>query len=551
MTLSFENQGPRLKLLTADGEESYIPLVRDVFTIGRMGENDLRIPDSHVSRMHAEIIREGAHFRIIDRKSKSGTFVNGERILSHTLQHGDRIVLGNNIKPEMTFLVDETQPPSHPNLPSFVTTSFLSKDSTSDLQQVSRFLEGIRYFSAGVPLQEVLDVVLDMAVEISGADRAFLVLLDESNQPVFRSGRNRKKESLKAEQFQISRSILREVLDKGERVVISLDSKRDSKPEFQSAVDLELRTIVCLPLRGLEADASPGGVTRHVVGALYLDSKIATRGLSNISEGLLETLANDASSVLINMRLLRESREKELLEIELETAREIQKTLLPEIHGAYGFFEACAENRPSRRISGDYYDLIPLSDNRYILVIADISGKGIPAAILTSLVQGALFVEASRCDTLLNCVQSLNHFLVRRSNTNRFVSLFLALLEPDGKLSFVNGGHNPPLLLRNTGEIEELSARGIVLGVVEHAVFEQRAVMLQPGDVLCMYTDGVTEAANADNEFFGEDRLRGALAGGSNRSAAATMDQILRTILEHTGETARNDDLTLLVIKRL
>lgn len=551
MIQSILNQGPRLKLITADGEESYIPLVRDIFTIGRMGENDLRIPDSHVSRMHAEIIREGAHFRLIDRKSKSGTFVNGERVLSHTLHHGDRIMLGNNIKPEITFLVDETLPPSHPNLPSFVTTSFLSKDSSSDLQHVSKFLEGVRYFSAGVPLQEVLDVVLDMAVEISGADRAFLILLDENNKPVFRSGRNRKKESLSPDHFQISRTILQEVLEKGERLVMSLDSHPDSKSEFQSAADLDLRTIVCLPLRGMEVDALPGSVTRQVMGALYLDSKVATRGLSNISEGLLETLANDASAVLINMSLLRESREKQLLEIELETAREIQKTLLPEIRGSYGFFEACAENRPSRRISGDYYDLISLPDNRYVVVIADISGKGIPAAILTSLVQGALFVEVSRGDSLTSCVQRLNHFLVRRSNTNRFVSLFLALLEPGGRMSYICAGHNPPFLLRTTGEIEELAAKGIVLGVIEHAHFEERAVMLHSGDVICMYTDGVTEAVNADNEFFGEDRLRGALAGGSDRSAAATMDQVLRTILEHTGETARNDDLTLLVLKRL
>ncbi|HSP06291.1 MAG TPA: SpoIIE family protein phosphatase, partial [Acidobacteriota bacterium] len=529
---------------------STISLAKEIFTIGRLGDNDLRIPDSHVSRTHAEIIREGMQFRIVDRKSKSGTFVNGERILTHTLRHGDRIALGHNVKPEMIFLVDITEPPSRPDLPSFVTTSFLAKESSSDLRMVSRFLEGVRYFSAGIPLQEVLDVVLDMAVEISGADRAFLVLLDEHKQPVFRSGRNRKKESLKPDQFQISRSVLQDVLTKGERAILSLDSHPDALSEFQSAAALELRTVVCLPLRGMEAGALPGGVTREVMGALYLDSKVATKGLSNISEGLLESLAKDASTVLINMRLLREAREKELLEMELKTAREIQESLLPEICGAYGVFEACAENLPSRGISGDYYDLIALPDDRFAVVIADISGKGIPAAILTSLVQGALFVEVSRGGSLVNCMQSLNHFLVRRSGTNRFVSLFLAILDPHGEMSYVNAGHNPPFLLTASGEIRELTARGIVLGVVEHAVFEEKTVALQPGDVLCMYTDGVTEAQNAGGELFGEDRLRESLVGGRHLSAPEIMDLVLRSVSEHMGETARNDDVTMLVVKR-
>lgn len=511
----------------------------------------MRMTDPHVSRLHAEIVRDGASYRIIDHQSKSGTFVNGERIQSHTLRHGDHILFGGSSDHAITFLAEGEAHPSHPGLLSVVSTSSGTRDSQGDLQQVSRFLQGVRHFSTGVPLQEVLDVVLDMAVEISGADRAFLILLDANNQPSLRCGRNRGKESLQADQFQISRTILQEVLEKGQGVVITEASDPGAFSEFQSAGTLGLRAIVCLPLRGMDAGGAPSSAGREVIGALYMDSKMATKGLSSISEGLLESLANDASAVLVNMRLLKEAREKELLEMELGTAREIQESLLPEICGSYGFFEACAENRPSRRVSGDYYDLIPLPDQRYALVIADVSGKGIPAAILTSLVQGALFVKVSENSDLVSCIENLNRFLVHRSKPERFVSLFLATLDPRGSMRYVNAGHNPPLLVRASGEIVDLEARGLVLGVMEEAVFEEKTVTLHPGDVVCLYTDGVTEAPNANREFFGEERLRETLERGPRGSAASVLDIVLRAVMEFTGDTPRMDDLTLLVVRRL
>jgi len=542
--------GPRLKLREATGEETIVALNKDEIKIGRHGENDIKIRDPFVSRVHAQIFRDGNQFRVHDCDSKSGTYVNGERIKSQPLKHGDRIQLSHNEFPELTFLISDEVISSESFLNSIYSTSlFKTSSSASDLQHVSRFLESVRQFSAGVPLHEILDVVLDNALELTGAERAFIVLLDDSKQPRFQRGRNSKKEYLNENDFRISSSILKKVLDSGKKQIIS-DVEHEPYPQAESVVNLELRTLVCLPLRSMKgSDVSAADVKPDVMGALYLDSREATEALSKISEGLLETLANDVSAVLTNARLLRESREKERLEIELNTAREIQESLLPEIRGSYGNYQAAAQNIPSRRISGDYFDRIQLSGDRTVFVIADVSGKGVSAAILTSLVQGILFIEISRLENLTEAIINVNRFLVQRSNLGKFVSLFIAVLHPDGKLSYVNAGHNPPFLIHQSGDSIELAAKGMVLGVVEQAAFEERTIELQPGDLICLYTDGVTEAPSPSRELFGEDRLRAALIQYRNLDAENILENVLQTVTDHTFDLPRSDDLTLLIVK--
>lgn len=540
------DSGPRLKLREASGDETIVALNKDDFKIGRHGENDLKIRDPFVSRVHAQILREGNQFRVHDCESKSGTFVNGERVKSHTLNHGDRIQLSHNEFPELTFLVSDDVVRSETFLNSVYATSFFkTSTSSSDLQHVSRFLESVRQFSAGVPLHEILDVVLDNALEITHAERGFIVLLDDSKQPRFQRGRNIKKEHLSETDFRISSTILKQVLESGKKQIIG-DVAQEPYPQAESVVSLELRTLVCLPLRSMKAADNSA---MDVMGALYLDSRQATEALSKISEGLLETLANDVSAVLTNAKLLSETREKERLELELNTAREIQESLLPEIRGSYGKYEAAAQNIPSRRISGDYFDRIQLSGDRTVFVIADVSGKGISAAILTSLVQGILFIEVSRLENLTEAVSNVNRFLVARSNLGKFVSLFIAVLQPDGKLTYVNAGHNPPFLIQQSGDSIELTAKGMVLGVVEQAKLEERTIELHSNDLICLYTDGVTEAPSPSRELFGEKRLREALIQNRHLDAESILENVLNTIEDHTADLPRSDDLTLLIVK--
>jgi serine phosphatase RsbU (regulator of sigma subunit)/pSer/pThr/pTyr-binding forkhead associated (FHA) protein len=545
--------GPRLKFRDARGDERIVPLLKDGFKIGRLGENDLKINDPFVSRVHAEISRDGDQFSIKDCQSKSGTYVNGVRVEFKTLNHGDRIQLSQNEFPELIFLTASEAPSVDPFSSSIQSTSFfdISSSTDNDLQHVSRFLERVRQFSSGVPLHEILDVVLDIALDITHAERGFIVLLDDAKQLKFQRGRNNKKQNLAEDQFRVSSTVLQKVIDSGMKQVMS--GAQDDIPKAESIAALELRTVVCLPLRLAQSFESSGvfNPKANILGALYLDSRKATAVLSTISEGLLESLANDAGAVLMNARLLREAREKEKMEFELNTAREIQESLLPEIHGTYETFEACAQNTPSRTISGDYYDLIQLSDGRTAFVIADISGKGVSAAILTSLVQGVLFAEVSRNENLLDSISNVNRFLVSRSNMGKFVSLFIGVLHPGGKLTYINAGHNPPFLVRSSGDCVELEARGMVLGIIEQAVLQERTIDLKTGDVLCLYTDGVTEAHAPRGELFGEDRLRTTLITNRGSNAESIMKSVMNTVTSYTGDVPRSDDLTLLIVKYL
>src|SRR5262245_51952703 len=236
----------KLKVFDSTGLETSTLIEKPVFTIGRRAENDLQINDAYVSRHHAEILREGSQFKLIDKESKHGTYVNGERVHTTFLKHKDKIQFGNNDLPCIVFLTEDepegerVQPQFHTSGTSMVLTSFTAT-SGNDLKNVSRLLEIARLLSGGVPLGEVLDLVLDIAIEVTGASRGFVVLKDEKGEPKFQRGRDQSKKSLPEADFQISRTVVKNVLESGEKMMMtdSLDNPGFSGSE--SIVNLELR----------------------------------------------------------------------------------------------------------------------------------------------------------------------------------------------------------------------------------------------------------------------------------------------------------------------
>jgi len=540
---------PRIKVVrSTTGEEQTIFLDAPRFTIGRSGENDLQTNDASVSRHHAEIIREGENFRIVDKESKCGTFVNATRIQSQILAHQDRVLLGNET--QLIFLLGEdhvtTDAGFMPDAPSII-MSFAG----NDLRNVSKLLETARIFSGALPLGEILDIVLDMAIEVTRAERGFLVLKDETGELKFQRGRDRSKASIPEEDFHVSTTILKQVVDSGQRVLMSDVQGPRKIVMSESMLNLELRSIACLPLQSYQVvDSSTSFIGRKdVLGALYLDSKKATESFSKISEGILDSLATDATGVIENARLLKQSREKERLETELATAHEIQATLLPKIRGAYGFFSACARNIPSRHISGDYYDLIKLSEDRYGFVIADVSGKGISAALLCSMAQGLLYAEAKRHESLADCLESVNKYLVQRTNSNKFITLFYGAISRNGELHYVNAGHNPPYVIRANGDFEELYSASVVLGAFDFAKYQENTMHLQPGDLICLFTDGVTEARSKSGEMLGEDELKRLLTVNRQKNVAAVVANIFDAVAEFAAGTTQSDDISVFALR--
>lgn len=537
---------PRIRVIKSFGPERMVVLEKFPFKIGRSGENDLQTTDASVSRFHAEVVSENERFRLIDKGSKCGTFINGERTESALLNHNDHIRLGNET--ELVFLTEEEE----------ITGKKISTESPSvflsvagnDLRNVSKLLETARMFSGKMALGEVLDVTLDMAIEVTGAERAFLVLKDEMGEPHYERGRDQNKNSVPASEFKISRTTLKQAMESGERVFLT-DAQGQQNKITDSMLNLELRTIVCLPLKRFSIFDSSISYTsgQEVIGALYIDARKATLTFSKISQGILDSLASDATTVIENVRLLKQAREKDRLELELATAHEIQAILFPKIRGSYGFFEACAQNLPSRHISGDYYDLMKLPDDQYAFVIADVSGKGVSAALLCSMVQGMLFAEAQKNGSLAECMERVNKYLVQRTHSSKFITLFFGAVSPSGKLRFVNAGHNPPMLVHQNGEVEELYSASVVLGAFDFAKYEEFAVDLKTGDLICLFTDGVTEARDKKGEMLGEDFLKLHLHQRRDLPTEKIVESVFQAVARHSAGTPQTDDISVFIMR--
>ncbi|HXI04567.1 MAG TPA: GAF domain-containing SpoIIE family protein phosphatase, partial [Candidatus Saccharimonadales bacterium] len=390
------------------------------------------------------------------------------------------------------------------------------------------------------PYDEILNVIMDLVFEAMPAERGFLMLLEgEENRMVHKAVRDLTRSSGGA--ISLSRSIANMVIQNRQSVLTS-DAQRDERFRMRESVVLQgIRSAMCVPLWN----------NKEVTGLVYVDTVNSTKPFGPEDLKLLTLLANVAAVKLENLRLVQSTIERERLEREIEQAADIQQRLLPpstvELQGydVFGHADAC------RAVGGDYFDFLKLSGGRFAMVIGDVSGKGMAAALLMASMQ-AIFrtladVEASPARLL----GSLNRHLVKSANPNKFASFFLGSLDPaSGSLLYVNAGHNPPILLRSDGNVERLPAGGVVLGVFEDAPFEEKSVTLNPGDILTMYSDGVTEQVDPKDEEFGEERLIATVKENASLTAQEVHAAVLKALLEFEGEAPQYDDATLVVLKR-
>jgi serine phosphatase RsbU (regulator of sigma subunit) len=321
----------------------------------------------------------------------------------------------------------------------------------------------------------------------------------------------------------------------------------------RSVVDLELRSVICVPLvriRTGQSDVtsvlSAGGET---VGVLYLDSRLAEADLAGGNRELIQALAIEASTVLENARLLEEERAKQKLDEELSLARAIQQSLLPRALPAEGWLRASGSSVPSRMVGGDYFDVTQVNPNCWSAVVADVSGKGAGSALLAALLQGALITATESPSVLGRRMEGLNRFLMERTGGEKYATVFYCLLRHDGLLSYVNAAHCPPLVVRSGGAQTSLDATGMPVGLVETAAYAVAEARLNPADKLVVYTDGVTEAQNAAGEFFGKKRLQATVAAHSAEPCQAVHDAIQGAVSAFTQGAEQSDDITLLVLE--
>jgi serine phosphatase RsbU (regulator of sigma subunit) len=546
------------------------PLGRLRITLGRSARNDLCIPDPFASRVHAEVRREGEEYYLQDLGSANGTLYNGGAVEGTVpLTSGGRIQIGET---EIVFddgtyhssmgatMITDNSSTSLPEATIALasgdrTTSGLleaiegarKKPETSVVERVAREGDllaliskvGITLLSSST-LEQTLEQIVSLVFEAVPADRCLLMMRDDANQELRVAVARLRDRAGEVGEIRVSRNVMDEVVIKGKSVLTS-DAQHDPRFASGTVVLQGVRSVLAVPL----------GVSEKVFGIIYADSPIAEGRFTEDHLKVLTTLASVAAIRVENARLVEARFQQERLERELQLAMEIQQRFQPTAPPIVPGYEFQGISFPCYEIGGDYYDFIEREDGRLVIALGDVSGKGTAAALLMSSLHAAIHAQTGSHDTLVETISAVNRYLADNIPSNRFVTLFYAELDPEsGAVSFLNAGHNPPLIVHAAGTVEQLASGGLPLGIKADADYREGRTTLQMGDVLVIYSDGVTEAASPSGEEFGPTRLYEVVSRNVDASAAGIRDRIESALTKFSQGTQAADDITLVIVKR-
>src|SRR5208282_1080583 len=544
-----------LEVVSPDGARRYARVTQTPFMIGRGAEtgNHLQLSDRRISRNCAAVVIEANRYYVEDRGQRRGLFVNGEKVESRELQDGDSITFGLDDSYEIIFRSGKSS--EEDDLPHLLTrmehiTS--SEPTGGGLVKLKRLLEATSLLHSQLPLDVVLGHMLDHAVSVTDADRGLLLETDPAGALKVKLARRSGGLRLPPESLTPSQTAIQLSLKQQSPVITEdLAQAEMDLQAAQSIVAQRLRAVVVIPLYAMSranTDQSMINIKRgDFLGVLYLDSR-RPAAFSKLDRQILDALAADAASILDNARLVERERERQRLEQEINIARDIQQALLPKNFRDYPLLAVLGFNLPCLSVGGDYFDVFPLGDGRTAFLIADVSGKGLGAAILTTMLQGALSGMTLGIDPA-RVVSHVNRFLCDHAEVGRYATMFFGILDEGGKLEFINAGHPSPILMRQ-GRAEEAFTEGsFPVGLVPEAEFATATLQLEPNDTLFLFSDGVTEAMDPDEQLYGVPRLVEVLQGKTD----LPLDEIQKTVLESVENFARGarqaDDVTMLVVR--
>jgi phosphoserine phosphatase RsbU/P len=522
-------------------EQRTINLDHTPFAVGRKIDKDLVIPDPRVSRDHALITSENGQFYVVDQGSKHGTFVNGERVQRKTLERNDRLEFGVR---DVAYVIFHPQ-----HATSNTAREFLSQISgiqistdTTDLEKLTLFLEAARKLNTTGVLDEILVTLLEATLKLTRAERGYVFMRSEDGNLQLAAGRNSKSEPLLDDKT-ISHSILDDALKSNSEFVITDTSQSLDLAGRHSIVAYDLRTVICIPLRKpqvqatRDAQAAPAVSSAEVMGALYVDSRFASRDISGVSNDILRAIATEAASLIENARLVQAEEAARRYQQELSIAASIQQRLMAVTIPEVPFARLAGRNISCKEIGGDFFDAVNTEEGLAI-VLADVSGKGVSAALIASQLQGMIYSELSAGMPLKQIVTTVNRFFTHKHIGEKYATLIIARVRRDGELEYVNCGHVPPLLVCNH-EVMRPPHGNLPVGLLADASYESDHCSLHAGDRLILVTDGVTEAENARGDFFEDSRLEGVAAKSSS------LEDIFSAVANFCGGTPLSDDCTV------
>jgi serine phosphatase RsbU (regulator of sigma subunit) len=524
-------------LLVKDGKQQTLSLESLPLSIGRRATNTVVLKNPHVSREHAIIIQEVNEYVLVDKGSKHGTYVNGERIQRKRLEPNDRLEFGVPAAGVLIF---------SPDKPTSTTREFLNQVTAlpgqapkSDLEMLTFFLEAARKLNTAGVLKDVLLTLIDTTIKLTHAERGFVFLLGADGELRLAAGQDAQGVAL-TDDSTISRSLLEEAAHSTSEFLVQ-DALRSSQfTQRSSIIANELRTIICIPLRKSrlrEKKAGPANAAEECAGVLYLDSRVASTAVSTTNNDVLRAIATEAASLLENAKLVQAEEESRKVQQELNIASSIQQRLMAVTIPEPGFATVRARSIPCKEIGGDFFDVV-MTGEGLAVIVADVCGKGISAAILASILQGMIYSQLSNSVPLSEIMKATNIYLCQKNLDGKFATVVMARLNREGALEYVNCGHVSPILVRSTG-IDRMEDANVPVGLMADASYSSTQVKLQPGDRVVLFSDGITEAQNAKGEFYGDDRLH------TSARSHSPVETILQSVIQFCAEAAFEDDCTV------
>ena len=522
-------------------EQKTVNLDHSPFSVGRKVDKDLVIADPRVSRDHALIVSENGQFAVVDQGSKHGTFVNGERVQRKTLERNDRLEFGVREVAYVIFNPQHTTTNSAREFLSQISGIHIS-DETTDLEKLILFLEAARKLNTVGVLDEILMTLLEVTLKLTRAERAYVFMKNETGELRLAAGRNSKGEPL-LEDTTISHSILEDAMKSNSEFVLTDTSRSVDLSGRKSIVAYDLRTVICVPLRKPQVQATrpedtnaPQSPSAEAMGALYVDSRFASRDISSVSHDILHAIATEAASLIENARLVQAEESARRYQQELSIAASIQQRLMAVTIPEVPFARLVGRNLSCKEIGGDFFDAVKTEDGLTV-VVADVSGKGVSAAVLASTLQGMIYSQLTAGMPLTDIVSFVNRFFTHKHIGEKYATVIISRIRDNGDLEYVNCGHIPPLVVSD-GEVERPAHGNLPVGLLPDAQYESAHVQLKAGDRLVLVTDGVTEAENARGDFFEDSRLELAAKTGN-------MEDIFAAVSNFCSGTPLSDDCTV------
>lgn len=508
------------------------------FTVGRRTDRDLVMTDPRVSREHAQFMRENDGVYVEDQNSRQGTFVNGQRIMRHKLARNDRLEFGVQGAAFVLFNPDRSV--------SSIAQQFISQFSSwkpssgagSDFEMLNVFLEAARKLNNSNVLGDVLQTLLEASLRLTKAERGFVFLRDGNNELQMSAGRDKNGEVIHDDST-ISKSVLRDAARSASEFLVTDTADSEKLSGRESVVAQNLKSVICIPLRRTNIQDKAGNnakaASADLQGVLYLDSHFVSGKLSLVSQDILRTIASGAAALVENAALVQAEEAARRVQQELEIAAEIQKSLMAVTVPEVPYAKVNAVSYACKDIGGDFFDLVH-TDRGLSLIVADVSGKGISAAVVASILQGMLYSRLTENAPLSEMATTVNRFLYEKIGGQKYATLVIARFGCNGEMELLNCGHVPPIIVSGQ-TILKVEDGNLPVGLIPIAQFSSVKHQLKPGDRLIVVTDGVTEAENEAGDLFGNERLENCCGGG--------LDAISQAVNDFRGSTPLSDDCTM------